>query len=621
MSLPNEVISGLLSSAKDEDKYQVSRSLRFNMPDVTYLSKTHSASDGNRKTWTFSCWFKKTKFADIYQSLFSPFSNAPNSNALFLTGVNTDNMEVYFGNTLTLVTTQVFRDPSAWYHIVYRLDVTQATASNRFKIYINGSEITSFTTDARNTALPQNTDTATNMASQVGYIGSYNPGHASRTFSGYMSEVYFIDGLSLDPTSFAQSDANGRWVPKAYTGTYGTNGFYLNFSDNSGTTATTLGKDSSGNGNNWTPNNFSVTAGVGNDSLVDSPTNYGTDTGLGGEVRGNYATFSPINTQSCTPTNGNLYCPSVGYFSGVSSSIVFPQYDKWYVETLIGNRYSTYCAQGFFPNDGRPITQLGASLFYGTVDSATTPNQGLGVNLNGGSFGFYATSGTTIYSVTEPDGTSVYSTNELYVCHAIDFDNKRYWVGTAFTTDSSVSWFGPSGIGANPTISSTGLDITNYLASYTGGFYFAHAPNNIGGDPYAYVNFGQSTFKFRAPTNFKCLCTTNLQTPTIKKSSQYMNIATYTGTGATRSITGVGFQPDLVWTKSRSNAETHKLVDSVRGATKALSSDTTGDEVTESGLTSFDSDGFTVDGTTDTGYNTNTYTYVGWAWKIGRAHV
>ena len=96
-----------------------------------------------------------------------------------------------------------------------------------------------------------------------------------------------------------------------------------------------------------------------------------------------------------------------------------------------------------------------------------------------------------------------------------------------------------------------------------------------------------------------------------------MNIVTYTGNGITRSITGVGFQPDLVWTKSRSNAETHKLVDSVRGATKALSTETTGDEVTESGLTSFNSDGFTIDGTTDTGYNTNTYTYVGWAWKKG----
>ena len=130
-------------------------------------------------------------------------------------------------------------------------------------------------------------------------------------------------------------------------------------------------------------------------------------------------------------------------------------------------------------------------------------------------------------------------------------------------------------------------------------------------------NFGQRPFAYTAPTGFKSLNTQNLPTPAIKNPSKYMNIATYTGTGNTRSITGVGFQPDLVWTKSRSNIETHKLVDSIRGATKALSSETTGDEVTQSGLTSFDSDGFTIDGTTDIGYNTNTYTYVGWNWKKG----
>jgi hypothetical protein len=130
-------------------------------------------------------------------------------------------------------------------------------------------------------------------------------------------------------------------------------------------------------------------------------------------------------------------------------------------------------------------------------------------------------------------------------------------------------------------------------------------------------NFGQRPFAYTAPSGYKALCAQNIPTPTILNGSKYMNAVTWTGTGATRSITGVGFQPDLVWSKSRSNAETHKLVDSTRGATKALSSETTGDEVTESGITSFDADGFTIDGTTDTGYNSNTYTYVGWAWKKG----
>jgi hypothetical protein len=111
----------------------------------------------------------------------------------------------------------------------------------------------------------------------------------------------------LTPSSFITTDANGELQPKLYTGTYGNNGFRLNFSDNSNTTAATLGADSSGNGNNWTPNNFSVTAGVGNDSLTDTPTSYGTDTGAGGVVRGNYATLNPISTlTTVTLANGNL---------------------------------------------------------------------------------------------------------------------------------------------------------------------------------------------------------------------------------------------------------------------------------------------------------------------------
>ena len=101
-------------------------------------------------------------------------------------------------------------------------------------------------------------------------------------FGGYLAEFNFIDGQQYDPSYFGETNVlTGQWNPKKYTGGYGTNGFYLNFSDNSGTTATTLGKDSSGNGNNYTPNNFSVSAGAGNDSLEDSPTN-------------NFSTLNPL---------------------------------------------------------------------------------------------------------------------------------------------------------------------------------------------------------------------------------------------------------------------------------------------------------------------------------------
>jgi hypothetical protein len=135
-------------------------------------------------------------------------------------------------------------------------------------------------------------------------------------YDGYMTEINFIDGQALTPSSFGETNATtGVWSPIAYAGSYGTNGFYLNFSDNSGVTSTTLGKDQAGS-NNWTPNNFSVTAGAGNDSLVDTPTQYGTDTGAGGEVRGNYCTWNPIQryatTNIGTYSNGNLVVAANG---------------------------------------------------------------------------------------------------------------------------------------------------------------------------------------------------------------------------------------------------------------------------------------------------------------------
>jgi hypothetical protein len=151
--------------------------------------------------------------------------------------------------------TMVFRDLSAWYHLCVAIDTTQATASNRVKFYVNGTQVTAFSTASYPS---QNADTNVNRASEhvIGQIAS------GGYFSGYLADIYFIDGQALDPTSFTETDATtGQLIPKAYTGSYGTNGFHLEFADNSSNTATTLGKDTSGNSpaNNWTPNNLSVT--------------------------------------------------------------------------------------------------------------------------------------------------------------------------------------------------------------------------------------------------------------------------------------------------------------------------------------------------------------------------
>ena len=244
--------------------YQIERSLRFNSADSAYLSRT-PASASNRRTWTYSFWVKRAKLSrQMFLGVYTSGSDVA------VIEIESDQISWYDYLTSSyryeIRTTQVLRDPSAWYHIVFAVDTTQATAGNRFKMYVNGSEVTAFGTSNNPT---QNTDLAVNAA--IGhYIGSIA---GSSYVDAYLTEINFIDGQALTPSSFGETDSiTGVWKPKKYAGTYGTNGFYLNFSDNSSNTATTIGKDNSGNGNNWTPNNISVTSGVTYDSMLDVPT-------------------------------------------------------------------------------------------------------------------------------------------------------------------------------------------------------------------------------------------------------------------------------------------------------------------------------------------------------------
>ena len=309
---------------------QISRSLRFNSADSAYLNRT-PASAGSTTLGTLSDWIKLGVISTDRMT-YHVAGTSGNNNRFYIT-FNADNTFQIVGYNssasivLNLNTTQVFRDPSAWYHIVVAIDTTQATSSNRAKLYINGTQVTAFSTatyPSQNQALGFTNNTSTLIGSNQG-VGNL--------FNGYITEVNFIDGLALDPSYFGFNDSNtGVWTPRQYTGTYGTNGFYLNFSDNSNTTAATLGKDYSGNGNNWTPNNFSVTAGAGNDSLVDSPTSYGTDTGVGGEVRGNYCTLNPLNSAGSTLSNGNLDCVTAVSGGDGGRGTIAVTSGKWYWE-------------------------------------------------------------------------------------------------------------------------------------------------------------------------------------------------------------------------------------------------------------------------------------------------
>ncbi|NBU64722.1 MAG: hypothetical protein EBS29_09510 [Chloroflexia bacterium] len=158
--------------------------------------------------------------------IFSGGTSGGNTGA-FIVFLYDDNLYIGGNNNNFLITTQVFRDFSSWYHLVITLDTTQSTVANRLRVYINGVEITTFSTDVRSTYVTQNSDLGINLA-EAHHIGSQAQGGPVAYFAGYLADIYFIDGQALDPTSFGEFDATtGVWNPKAYTGSYGTNGFHL----------------------------------------------------------------------------------------------------------------------------------------------------------------------------------------------------------------------------------------------------------------------------------------------------------------------------------------------------------------------------------------------------------
>jgi hypothetical protein len=560
--------------------YQIERSLRFNSADSAYLNRT-PGSAGNRKVMTWNLWLKKSSIASANKYLF-----ACNDEYIRFNDTITDTLRVKVASS-NLITTQLFRDPAAWGMLTIAVDTTQATASNRVKVYWNSVQITAFGTE---TYPSQNADATFNTA-DLHRIGSYAP-TAEGFYDGYLTEINFIDGSALDPTSFGEFNSDtGVWQPKAYTGSYGAQGWFLNFSDN--TSTTTLGDDLSGNGNDWSTSGFSVTAGAGNDSLVDTPTPYGTDTGAGGQVRGNYTTWNALDRNSSgTLANGNLdWTSGTTAHYGVRGTMSPPS-GKWYFEVTASAATSGSIAYGIgMANAANPLnvgaqSNTGAYILYGTSSSMELEAAGV--------------QGSTISG-----GASIGTNDVIQV--AYDVDASKMWVGKNNTYyDSSGGSTGDPGTGANPSFSSL-------LANL---FPFVEVYNST-----VFANFGQRPFSYTAPSGFKALCTQNLPEPTIVDGGEYFNTVLYTGNGSVgRSVTGVGFQPDFTWIKGRSDADYNYLVDIIRTYPNRLFSNLSDAASTESNtVTSSDSDGFTVG--SDAGVNRNTSTYVAWNWKANGAGV
>ena len=279
--------------------YEVDNSLRFDDGSSDYLNKTFGSA-GNRKTWTWSGWIKRSNISTNSRIVSTDLS----SNTFLGFSSNDTIRFIWTSGAYENFTSAVYRDVSAWYHIVVAVDTTQATASDRLKLYVNG------VLQIWGTYNPplQNAESGFNNSSVPHYINSYNG--TNEFFDGYMSEVVFIDGQALDPTSFGEFDADtGIWKPIDVSGlTFGTNGFYLDF-ENSGS----LGADVSGNGNNFTVNNLTSI-----DQTTDTPTN-------------NFATLNFLDKDSAVVlSNGNLTSTG-GSNKGFRASQAFSQ-GKWYWE-------------------------------------------------------------------------------------------------------------------------------------------------------------------------------------------------------------------------------------------------------------------------------------------------
>ena len=574
------------------------QSLRFNDDDSAFLSRTPSSAT-NRKTFTWSGWVKRGNVTLSASTMLFTARTVGNGtySLLFFEG-STDYLYL-LDNNCTLRTSSVYRDCSAWYHIVLAVDTTQATDSNRLKLYVNGTQITDFVTA---TYPSQNTDLNYNSTA-THFIGKQEN---TQYFDGYLAEINFVDGYQYDPTYFGETK-NGVWIPKAYSGSYGTNGFRLEFKQTglgSGT-STTIGADTSGNDHHFTSSGI-----VASDcNMPDSPEN-------------NFATMDSVSFALTTDNiaEGNLRVGQTDQFVH-ASAFAFPTSGKWYWEVYSkssngSNYYMPYagvCNSTFFHNEQDVSSSAGDTLHNTAGFSHIRGNDAKYKNLTGTS----TQNGTN----TATEGQA--GTEQGIVGFALDVDAgtlKFYWNNSLVRTDSTLTAgdeFFAFNVGTN-----SGGNLWNY------NYFNFGQDSSFSGTQTAQGNKdanGNGDFYYSPPSSHLALCTSNLPEPTISPNSsngtadEFFNTVLYTGNESTQSITGVGFRPDWLWIKQRSTeAQHHVFNDSNRGVAQHIYSNLTNAEATASAsVSSFDSDGWSMGANLQ--INRSSRTYVAWNWKAGGA--
>jgi hypothetical protein len=454
----------------------------------SYLNRTPS-STGNRRKFTISAWLKRSKLGST-QIFANAFYANSDSGFTSLRFNGNDKLEFTGWSTAWFISSQLFRDTSAWYHIVVAVDTENSTAGDRIRAYVNGSEITAFDTENNPSV---NQDLAFNVASYINDVGAnrYQGSSGVNTYDGYISHFALVDGQQLAPTVFGETDStSGIWKFKSPSGvTWGTNGFHLKF-ENSGN----LGLDSSGNTNNFTVNGNLRQA-------LDTPSNV-------------YVTLNPLDFGGGADSNASL---SLGNTKGVSGAANW-RHSHGTLGVTSGKWY--YEAKGSGTPDGDTGYVYGwCDQKYFTTDD---PNSGT-PNVK-----FYGRQGTTFYN---PSGkTDGYfpgiSSGDIFMV-ALDLDNNKIWFGNNGT------WHNTNGSSGNTSYSSTTLnssypDATGvtidtsgagvYMpmtASYNDGFLEYNFGNGYFGTTAitsAGSNGNGSLFEYDVPSGFYALNTKNINT-------------------------------------------------------------------------------------------------------------
>ena len=564
-----------------------------------------NATAGNQSTWTFSAWIKRSKLGSV-QHIWTPHRGGDGTNESAFRFLANDKLNIYDSGATRgqVTTTAVFRDVGQWYHIVVQLDLTDSTANDRVKIYVNNVLQEKTVNNAIGTSV-----WGWNANGQRHRLGgyAYPTNDTTNSFDGYMAEVNFIDGAVVAPTAFGETKES-IWIPKEITGlTYGANGFRMTFADSSDI----------GNNANSTDgtNDFTTVTGLAtHDVVADSPENNFCT--LNDLTRGTYPTLSQGALSLATVYSADL--------SGVTGTW-FMKSGKWYWEIHNEGATLTYPYLGI-TDQRQVLTNATKGSFYsvawvrtGAVASMTGANTFSGtITPTGGS--------TTVTSWTNND----------IIMFALDVDARKLWIGKNGTWENGGNPVAGSGEDASWTVDTPiSPVIMGYNNQGVGCVFNFGQDGTFAGNQTAQGNAdenGVGDFYYSPPTGYLAMATSNLPAPGIdpndiqpENPTDYFNALLYTGDGATsRSITGVGFAPDFVWLKSRSHAEDHGLSDTVRGATnKVEANNATVEETSTSSptavLTAFGSDGFTGPASSPGNFNVNGRTYVAWNWKAGGA--